>query len=296
VTTAADSDRVISAVPRVYQRCILCGAAALVVGCASSPISDLFDSGLDPDFDDASPEQPGENPREDANADDSPADMDGAATALDAGPHDAQQPGSAEASVDAGQTADAAAPGPDARAPDAQVQDANVCADGDGDGTCDFADNCPTVANPGQADADGDGSGDPCDATPAPCTAQKPPGSVSAGDAELSAVRINGGENTATVSAGAMVNIVLDFTFDRCGLLSRGDPRFIITGIEDDRDGSCTTLSAPTCPSDASGSVTLSIDAPATPGTYYIVANGEQDRDCSGSLERSPRIAALCVR
>jgi hypothetical protein len=279
----------------VYQRCILYGAAALMVGCASSPISDLFDSGLEKEFDDASPEEPGENPREDARVDASSSQMDGATAALDAGANDAQ-PGSAEASADADQSADGAASAPDARVPDAQAQDATVCTDGDGDGTCDFADNCPAVANPGQADADGDGSGDACDSTPAPCTAQKPPGSVSAGDAELSAVHINGGENTASVAAGAMVNLVLDFTFDRCGLLSRGDPRFIVTGIEDDRDGSCTMLSVPTCPSDASGSVTLSISAPATPGTYYIVANGEQDRDCSGSLERSPRIAALCVR
>ena len=41
-----------------------------------------------------------------------------------------------------------------------------VCRDRDGDGVCDADDNCPLVANPGQADADGDGIGDACD----PCT------------------------------------------------------------------------------------------------------------------------------
>jgi penicillin-binding protein 1A len=39
-------------------------------------------------------------------------------------------------------------------------------ADGDGDGVPDASDNCPALANPGQADSDGDGTGDPCDPTP----------------------------------------------------------------------------------------------------------------------------------
>jgi hypothetical protein len=35
--------------------------------------------------------------------------------------------------------------------------------DGDGDGTGDLVDNCPTIPNPSQVDTDGDGTGDACD-------------------------------------------------------------------------------------------------------------------------------------
>jgi hypothetical protein len=41
-----------------------------------------------------------------------------------------------------------------------------ICRDRDGDGVCDVDDDCPAIANAGQADADGDGIGDACD----PCT------------------------------------------------------------------------------------------------------------------------------
>src|SRR5204863_2612964 len=47
-----------------------------------------------------------------------------------------------------------------------RVARAASCPDADGDGIGSCQDNCPTVANPTQANADGDGSGDACDACP----------------------------------------------------------------------------------------------------------------------------------
>jgi MYXO-CTERM domain-containing protein len=56
--------------------------------------------------------------------------------------------------------------------PDCANLRANIVAylatgDSDGDGLNDFADNCPSIANPGQEDGDGDLVGDACDACPA---------------------------------------------------------------------------------------------------------------------------------
>jgi hypothetical protein len=42
----------------------------------------------------------------------------------------------------------------------------SCCPDPDADGICDSIDNCPSVANAGQADGDGDGLGDACDNCP----------------------------------------------------------------------------------------------------------------------------------
>jgi hypothetical protein len=277
----------------LYQRIVVRGLVVSVVGCAHSGISEFEDSGVELELDGGSAASADDAQQRVLDASESVGaseGMDGATTEPEAAVHDDMSMLPEAAVVDAALAQDGAAADADAGRPDA-----NICTDGDGDGTCDFADNCPALANPGQADSDGDGTGDACDSTPAPCAAAKPSTNVSAGAAQLSAVHVNGGDSAASVSAGAKVEIALDYTFERCGLFSRDSARFIVAGFEGDRDGACSTLSAPTCPSDASGSATLSITAPATPGTYYIVASGEQDRNCSSSLTRSPRIAALCV-
>jgi hypothetical protein len=73
-----------------------------------------------------------------------------------------------------------------------------ICRDRDGDGVCDVDDDCPLVADPGQADSDGDGVGDACDPCAATATVDK------------AAIVINGvtapaGDETLTLSSQLMV-------------------------------------------------------------------------------------------
>ena len=55
----------------------------------------------------------------------------------------------------------------------AQVSDIGACTDGDGDEVQDLVDNCPAVANNGQADGDGDDVGDACDNCPSDANADQ---------------------------------------------------------------------------------------------------------------------------
>jgi hypothetical protein len=251
---------------------------APLAGCAHSALEDLEPP-------DAAPFDAGSMPGSDAALPSDGGPLDTGVAPLDTGvaPIDAAH----DAAFDSALPAEAAVP-------DAQPQDA-ACTDSDGDGRCNQVDNCPGVPNPDQADADGDQIGDLCDATPGTCMQTAPPASVTAGAATLSGVSVNGGGSVALVARGAKLSVSFSYTFDQCRLFDGNKPRFVLSGFEG-AAGSCTTISGPLCPQTSAGGLTLSLTAPSTAGTYYLLAEGQQDLRCSTSFRDAARIAVLCVQ
>jgi hypothetical protein len=187
--------------------------------------------------------------------------------------------------------------------PDAGMQqppsDASACGDRDHDQVCDAEDNCPNDANEGQEDADRDGQGDACEpeagAQTSPCNADSVPAMVSAGDAQLSNVRVNGMSSHATVKKGQRVSITISYAFGECALPIPGQPRFMVIGLDGRSSGNCQILVEVPCPTPVNADVTLTLDAPTVSGPAYVVALGRQGFACSDSLSNAKRIAALCV-
>ena len=168
------------------------------------------------------------------------------------------------------------------------------CPDGDGDGRCNDADNCPGIPNGDQADADGDGIGNVCDATSGACSPASLAATASAGGVQFSGVRLNGATNVAKVAPSARVMITLTYAITECNLFDR--PRAVAFGVEGGT-AQCTELRSLFCGREQdTEQLSLSIQAPQTPGLYYLSATGSgNDRGCSGNLTGAPRVAALCV-
>lgn len=186
---------------------------------------------------------------------------------------------------------------PDAQQSDAQQSDAAGCADGDDDGVCDDDDNCPAVANADQADADRDGVGDACDdAGPVSCDgAAAIPATITAGDAKLRNVRVNGSSGVVDVQRGASLQVQLDFEFgDAC---YPAQPRYLNAGIEGG-NRRCNQLDGHSCGESESGSTTITVTAPSSAGLHYVVARGVQPVQfvCSDNVSGPVRIAAICVQ
>jgi hypothetical protein len=261
-------------------RCsVLCLSGLLFAGCARSALEEIEDGDDAPGL-----LLDGGSPLQDAAFS---FDQDGSGQ-LDAAPSVDATPG-----PEAG-ASDAAARDASAQS-DARVADTGTCIDSDADGRCNHADNCPGVPNADQADADGDEIGNLCDATPGTCSASVA-ASVSADEANISGVSVNGGGNVASVSAGARISLTFNYSFTDCGFLDGGKSRFVALGIDGNREGTCTPVLGPSCPLPTSGALTLALTAPSAAGTYYIVARGGQGGPiCPASLSDGERIAAFCV-
>jgi hypothetical protein len=181
----------------------------------------------------------------------------------------------------------------------APPNDAGACSDRDHDTLCDDDDNCPGVANPDQEDGDADGTGDACEVDAGnpggACGAEGVPATVSAGDAELSNVRVNGMSSPATVKKGQRLSVSIGYAFGECALPIPGQPRFMVIGLDGRNTGDCQILVEVPCPTRVNAEVTLMLDAPTMSGPAYVVALGRQGFACSDSLNNAKRIAALCV-
>ena len=210
--------------------------------------------------------------------------LDGASGALDGG----DQEDAATGDLPDGHEASDSGAGPSG-------EDA-ACGDRDDDGVCDASDNCPDVANADQADSDQDGVGDACSGAETGCTAADIQSSVQAADATLSGVNVNGQSSPVHVGKGEKLNVTLNYAFGPCSIVETGQLRFIKVGFEGEADGTCEPLVQVPCPQDASGSATVSIDAPNQAGLAYVVAAGYQGYTCPNGLNGSQRVAALCVQ
>lgn len=208
----------------------------------------------------------------------------------------AQGPDADDPAPDAGLESDASFVQPE----EAGEPDAN-CADRDEDGVCDADDNCPDASNSGQADADGDGVGDACemtqvDAGTVACQAETLPASVKAGEATISNVRVNGGGTSAKVSKGQRVSVSFDYAFEMCSVIMTAQLQSVVVGLEGQSMGTCMSNALP-CPAAATGTNTISIEAPNRSGMVYVVLAGRHhypSADCD-SLSGAQRLAVLCV-
>lgn len=175
--------------------------------------------------------------------------------------------------------------------------DGQTCSDGDtdGDGVCNGQDNCPEVANPLQnASAC---SGQP----PAGCANATLPGSTVRVDVfTIKNVKVGGVSNDQVIPAEPGAQLQLEVSANciiGAGLFL---PATVTAGFDGASTGQCQELG---CPSfsinpNATGTVTLTITAPSTPGLHYIKAIPHQEipSQCTVSLDEAKSIAAICVK
>ena len=145
-------------------------------------------------------------------------------------------------------------------------------ADTDADGVTDGLDNCPAVANPGQADGDGDGTGDACDARPG--HDDRDP------DADGHA---NADDNCPAVSNPSQADADADGKGDACDPTPRGvDNDWTAAGALDDN---CPSMSNPG-QADADGDGQGDVCDAGDPDTRTLDSDGDGVPDGADACPR----------
>lgn len=126
-----------------------------------------------------------------------------------------------------------------------------------------------------------------------------PTPSVFPGDVYVTRVRINSGGSVATfISPGADFSVEYDFKIQsEPGCYCPGCVQQVYVGFPGQAPPSCVSVSRG-CPGTSQTNQSVTLRAPATPGTYYLSVGSSLDYTCTGAPVADPNayVGVICVR